>query len=72
MTGGQALSPAEGVLEVPGMVVGFVGKAEGLKDVLHERGYLNPEILSRYMLHSTKGAGGVVDDSTSLLSPMAK
>jgi hypothetical protein len=38
MTGGQAQSPAEGVPEVPGMVVGFVEKVKRLKDVLHERG----------------------------------
>jgi hypothetical protein len=38
MTGGQAQSPAEDLPEVPGMVVGFVGKAKGLKDVPHMRG----------------------------------
>ena len=54
------------------MTIGFVGKAKGLKDVLFERGLLNPDKLKSYTNHGTKGAGGVVDESTSLLKLMAK
>ena len=71
MTGGQVQSPAEEVL-VPGMTAGYVDKAKGFKDVLFERGLLNPANLGAYSIHGTKGAGGVVDESTSLLSLMAK
>jgi hypothetical protein len=72
MKNDKAQSPAEDVAEVPGMVVGFVGKAEGLKDVLHERGQLNSANLSGYTLQGTKGVGGVVGESPSFLSRMAK
>ena len=72
MTGGQVQSPVEEAVLVPGMAVGFVGKAKGFKDVLFERGLINPANLGAYSIHGTKGVGGVVDESTSLLSLMAK
>ena len=52
-------------MEVPGMTIGFVGKAKGLKDVLFERWLLNPANLKSYTNHGTRGGGrrgGRVDE----------
>ena len=55
MAGCQVQSPAEEAVEVPGMTIGFVGKAKGLKDVLFERWLLNPANLKSYTNHGTRG-----------------
>ena len=53
------------------MTIGFVGKPKGVKDVLFERGLLNPDKFKSYTNHGTKGAGGVVGESTSFFKLMS-
>ena len=54
------------------MLLGYVGKAKGLKDVLFERGWLNPANLGGYTIKGVKGAEGIFVDSTSVAKLMAE
>jgi hypothetical protein len=65
-------APVEEAVLVPGMKLGYVSKAKGLNDVLFERGWLNPAKLGGYTIKGAKGAGGVIDESTSLAKLMAE
>jgi hypothetical protein len=57
VTGSQAQSRSENVVEVPGIVAGLAGKAKGLKGDIFERGLLNPATFSGCTLLGTKGCG---------------
>jgi hypothetical protein len=54
---------------VAGMVKGYEGAPKGIKDVLFERGWLNPQV--EYTMKGTNGADGILDEATSLECIMA-
>jgi hypothetical protein len=66
---GGVVEAAPAVEMVAGVAKGYVGAAKGLKDVLFERGWLDPTV--QYSMKGTVGAGGTLDESTSLSCVMA-
>ena len=69
MGGGDA--PAAAVVEmVPGVRLGYVGKAKGFLDVLFERGWLDPAV--KYTIKGPKLPDGTRDERKSLATIMAR